>query len=200
MPQVTYPLRARSSARRPRRPAASPESALVLAALLVAALVLTWALAQLVPAFQARDEALLYHFTQLGGERVHDAARVGIHLLDPILFTLWALALVAIAVARGRPRVALAAAVILAVAPISADRLKPLLAYHHAHVGRVYHGFASWPSGHSTAAAVLAMCAVLVAPARLRGIVAVAGAAFALLYGAALLIDAWHMPGDVLGG
>jgi membrane-associated phospholipid phosphatase len=166
----------------------------------VAALALTWVLAELVPAFQTRDEAALYHFAILGGARVHGAAKLVLHLLDPLLFTIWSLALVAIAIARGRLRVALAAAVVLALAPITADRLKPLVAYHHAHVARLYHGYASWPSGHATAAAVLALCAVLVAPARLRRVVAIAGAAFALLVGVALLIDAWHMPSDVLGG
>src|SRR5438067_2881670 len=190
MSHATYPLRAGSSASRQRRGSAGPGCALWLAAVLVAALVLTWVLAELVPVFQARDEALLYHFTQLGGDRVHEAARVVIHLLDPLVFTLWALALVAIAIARGRPRVALAAAVVLAFAPIIADRVKPLLAYHHSHVGRVYHGYASWPSGHSTAAAALALCAVLIAPARWRRVVAFAGAGFVLLYGAALLVDA----------
>ena len=41
---------------------------------------------------------------------------------------------------------------------------------------------------------------MLIAPARWRRVVAFAGAAFVLLYGAALLVDAWHMPSDVLGG
>jgi membrane-associated phospholipid phosphatase len=143
---------------------------------------------------------LLLHFTQLGGTGLHEAARVILHLLDPLLFTIWALALVAIAVARGRPRIALAAAVVLAFAPIAADRLKPLLAYHHVHIAHVFNGYASWPSGHATAALALALCAVLVAPPRLRVAVALGGAAFVLLFGAALLIDAWHMPSDVLGG
>jgi len=89
---------------------------------------------------------------------------------------------------------------VLALAPITADRLKPLFAYHHVHIRHVFNGYASWPSGHATAAAILAFCAVLVAPARMRLGVALAGAAFALLFGAALLIDAWHMPSDVLGG
>jgi membrane-associated phospholipid phosphatase len=184
----------------PRRSPGSAGSALWLAGLCAAALALTWVLAELVPAFQARDAATLYHFTILGGSGMHEAARLVIHLLDPLLFTIWALALVLIAIARERLRVALAAATLLALAPISADRLKPLLAYHHAHVGRVFHGYASWPSGHATAAATLALCAVLVAPARMRRAVAFAGVAFALIQGAALLIDAWHMPSDVLGG
>ena len=58
MPQATYPLRAGSSARRQRSGSAGPGSALSLAAVLVAALVLTWVFAEFVPAFQTRDESL----------------------------------------------------------------------------------------------------------------------------------------------
>jgi membrane-associated phospholipid phosphatase len=161
---------------------------------------LTWTLAELVPAFQERDASALYHASLVGGDRTHEAARMLLHLLDPVLFTIWGLALVAIATARARPRVAFAIAVVMGFAPLCADRLKPLLAHHHAHVAGVYNGYASWPSGHATAAAALALCAVLAAPARLRRVVAVAGVAFALAVGAALLIRAWHMPSDVLGG
>jgi membrane-associated phospholipid phosphatase len=199
MSEATYSAPAVSPPRA-RRPPAGPRSALWVAGLCVAALALTWVLAELVPAARARDASLLHHFALLGGSGLHEAAKVLIHLLDPLVFTLWALALVAIAIARGRPRVALAAAIVLAFAPITADRLKPLLAYHHVHIAHVFNGYASWPSGHATAAAVLALCAALVAPPRLRVPVAVGGAAFVLLYGAALLIDAWHMPSDVLGG
>jgi membrane-associated phospholipid phosphatase len=199
MSEAAVPLAPR---RRPRGGVRgpSPASALQLAALLVAALVLTWVLAEFVPAFRTRDASLLYHFTQLGGSGLHEAANVTIRLLDPLLFTIWALALVAIAIARRRPRLALAVSVMLAFAPVTADRLKPLFAYHHVHVRHVFNAYASWPSGHATAAAILAFSALLVAPPRLRVPVALAGAAFTLLYGAALLIDAWHMPSDVLGG
>jgi membrane-associated phospholipid phosphatase len=173
--------------------------ALWLALALLGALAVTWVLAELVPAAQAKDASTLYRFTLIGGTRVHDVADFILHLMDPLLFTFWALALVAIAIARGRPRLALAVAVVLGFAPLASDRLKPLLAYHHAHVG-IFNGYASWPSGHATAAGALALCAALVAPGRLRHAVALAGAAFALLVGAALLIRAWHLPSDVLGG
>jgi membrane-associated phospholipid phosphatase len=66
--------------------------------------------------------------------------------------------------------------------------------------GAVRIGPASWPSGHSAAALALVLSAVLVAPARLRPLVAVIGAAFTLAVGLSLLILAWHMPSDVLGG
>ena len=89
----------------------------------------------------------------------------------------------------------------MALAQLTAETLKPLLAHPRVHLATTVHiGPASWPSGHSTAALALAFSAVLVAPARLRPVVAAVGAAFALAVGCALLILAWHMPSDVLGG
>jgi len=44
------------------------------------------------------------------------------------------------------------------------------------------------------------LCAALVAPRRMRSAVAILGGAFALGVGCALLIRAWHMPSDVIGG
>jgi membrane-associated phospholipid phosphatase len=105
------------------------------------------------------------------------------------------------ALARERPRVALAVAMVMALAPLSAELLKPLLAHPHASIGATQVvNAASWPSGHSTAAAALALCAVLVSPARLRPLIGALGGLFVLAVGAALLIRAWHMPSDVLGG
>ena len=44
------------------------------------------------------------------------------------------------------------------------------------------------------------LCAVLASPPRARPAVAAIGALFAAAVGLALLILAWHMPSDVLGG
>jgi len=44
------------------------------------------------------------------------------------------------------------------------------------------------------------LCAVLVAPQRLRPLVGMLGGIYVLAIGCALLILAWHMPSDVLGG
>jgi membrane-associated phospholipid phosphatase len=178
----------------------SARQALWLAGLCLIALALVWVVAQLVPAARARDIVALRDFTQLDGPKVGSVARFVLHLLDPMLYVIWAAVLVLIALARERARVALAVAVVLTLAPLSADRLKPLLAHPHPRLGEVGIGAASWPSGHATAAAALAMCAVLVAPARMRLRVAVLGAAFALGAGCAMLIREWHMPSDVLGG
>ncbi len=85
-------------------------------------------------------------------------------LLDPLLYTVWALLLVAVELLRRRPRVALAIAVVLPAAPGIAELLKPLLAHPHDSVGMQWIGPASWPSGHATAAMTLVLCALLVAP------------------------------------
>jgi membrane-associated phospholipid phosphatase len=175
-------------------------SALAVAGACVAALAALWAVAELIPAVQLKDATTLYHFTTLGRPGLDSVAEFLLHLLDPALFILWGVALVAVAIAEERPRVALAVAVVLAFAPVSADLLKPLLAHKHDHVGGAVIGAASWPSGHSTAATALAMCAVRVSPRRLRRPVAAIGAIFVLAVGFSLLMLAWHMPSDVLGG
>jgi membrane-associated phospholipid phosphatase len=178
----------------------SAQQALWLAGLCLIALALVWVVAQFVPAARARDILALRDFTQLDGPRVGTVAGFVLHLLDPALFVIWAAVLVLVALARERGRVALAVALVLTLAPLSADRLKPLLAHPHSRFGEIGIGAASWPSGHATAAAALALCAVLVAPARTRLLVGVLGAAFALGVGCAMLIREWHMPSDVLGG
>jgi membrane-associated phospholipid phosphatase len=163
-------------------------------------LALIWVVAELLPAAQVRDAVALRDFTLLGGPHVNALADLLLRLLDPLLFTVWALALVILALARRRPRVALAVALVMGLAPLASETLKPLLAHPHIPAGSIYVAPASWPSGHATAAAALVLCALLVAPARLRPAVGTLGAAFAAAVGCALLIRAWHMPSDVAGG
>jgi membrane-associated phospholipid phosphatase len=164
------------------------------------ALAAVWFVAALVPAAHIRDAAALRDFTQLDRAHVDTAAVALIRLLSPLLMSIWGLTLVLFAFARARPRIALAVAVVMSLAPLSADWLKPLLAHAHARAGTVQINAASWPSGHAAAAMALALCAVLVSPRRFRPLVGALGATFALAVGCALLIRAWHMPSDVLGG
>jgi membrane-associated phospholipid phosphatase len=182
------------------RRAAGLAGPLLLGASSLVALLVVWAVAELVPAAHVRDATLLGHFLARDYGSFHSLADHLPRLLNPLLFTLWSVALVLIALARQRPRVALAVAAVLALAPLSAEILKPLLAHSHLAVGQTQVDAASFPSGHSTAAAIVAMSAVLVAPPRLRPAVAALGAAFALAIGAALLVRGAHMPSDVLGG
>jgi membrane-associated phospholipid phosphatase len=173
---------------------------LCVAGLCLAALALTWVVAALVPATHYKDAVALYRFTLLGGPRLDEIARALLALLEPIAYTVWAIVLVVIALRRRGPQLALAVALVLACAPLIAEALKPLLAHPHAFVGDTSVGAASWPSGHATAATVLVLCAVLVVPERLRPAVAAFGLLFMAAIGFSLVMLAWHLPSDVLGG
>ena len=159
-----------------------------------------WVVAELVPAAHIKDAILLRHFTLLSGPHVDAAANTLLDLLDPLPLALVGAALVAFGLVRRRAAEAAAAAAIVVLSPLSAELLKPLLAHSHARAGAVHIGAASWPSGHSAAALALALAVTLLAPRRARPLVAAAGVGFALAVGCALLIQAWHMPSDVLGG
>jgi len=201
MPGHAYTAARMAARRAPRRAErSSPAGALGIAGLCVLALALVWVVAELVPSVQWKDAQALHDFTLLSRPSIDRPANFLLHLLNPLQFILWGVALVAVALARERPRVAVAVAAVMGLAPLTTEELKPLLAHPHVQIGAVHIGAASWPSGHSTAALALVMSAVLVAPARLRILVASIGAVFAVAVGCALLILAWHMPSDVIGG
>lgn len=174
--------------------------AFAVTALCLAGLAATWVVAALVPITHARDAAALYDFTRLGRPRVDMLANHILHLLEPGRYTVWALIVVGVALVRRRVRLALAMALVLPLAPLSAEVLKPLLAHPHAYAGLKDINPASWPSGHATAAMTLALCAILVAPYALQPMVALLGGTFVVGVGISLLILAWHMPSDVFGG
>lgn len=191
-------LRFDAPAGRSRQP--SVAWSLLAAGLFLVALAATWVVAALVPAAHLRDATILYDFMQLSRPRVDRVANGVLGLLEPSPFILWGTLLVAVALVRRRPRLALAVALVLTLAPLTAELLKPLLAHQHAYVGLQYVDAASWPSGHATAATVLSLCAVLVSPRWLRPAVAASGLVFLFAVGCSLLVLAWHMPSDVVGG
>jgi membrane-associated phospholipid phosphatase len=184
----------------PRREPPRAGAALAVAAACVLAMAVVYLVFANLHGAQTRDASLLHDFTRLDRPWIDTWGNHLLHLLEPLRFVLWGIAIVCFALARGRPRLALAVAVVLIGAPLSADILKPLLAYPHVAFGRVHVGSASWPSGHATAALTLVLCAVLVAPPRWRRPVAWLGGAYVVAIGLVLLILAWHMPSDVLGG
>jgi membrane-associated phospholipid phosphatase len=181
-------------------PRARAALALSAAALCLLGLLGVWALAAFVPATHMRDATLLYRFTELQRPTVDRLANDLLSLLSPLAYTGWALLIVGVALLRRQPWLALAVTIVLPAAPLSTELLKPLLAHPHAIVGWQWVGPASFPSGHSTAAATLVLCALLVAPRPLRPTIAALGCLFAAAVGVSLLVLAWHMPSDVLGG
>lgn len=178
----------------------STAAALRAAGLCLLGLALTWIVAELVPIAHVKDAVALHDFTELSRPRLDLIANGLLGLLDPLRYTLWGVALMSVALSRSRPRVALAVVVVMALAPLTSEALKPLLAHSHARIGWNVIVDASWPSGHSTAAMSLALCAVLVSPSRWRPAVAILGSVFAVAVGFSLLVLAWHMPSDVFGG
>lgn len=180
---------------------ARPGLALLAAALCAAGLAVVWALANVLPAGHAQDAIALRDFTRLDGPPLSGAASFLLSLMDPGIFAVLIALLVAVALLRRRPGVAIAVGLIAVLAPLSTELLKPLAAQAHdtALSGRFVTA-ASWPSGHSTAAMTFALGAVLVSPARLRAPVAILGVCFTVAVGFSVLVLAWHMPSDVFGG
>jgi membrane-associated phospholipid phosphatase len=164
-----------------------------------ALLALTWAAAFHTWPGVHFDRAIFNGFAGLQRPRVNHLANLIAHLCDPTPFVLFAAVILLVALVRRRPRMALAAGVILLGANATTELLKPLLAEPRVLPGEPV-AVASWPSGHATAAMSLALCAVLVAPARGRPVVAALGAAFAVAVSYSFLTLGWHFPSDVLGG
>jgi membrane-associated phospholipid phosphatase len=137
-------------------------------------------------------------FAGLERPRVEPTAERVAAIVDPAGFALLASLVVGTAVVRGRIRLACVVAVVLVAANLTTQALKRgVPAGDEAIALLPVPG--TWPSGHATAAMVLALCAVLVAPARARPVVAACGGLFAVAVAYSVLILQRHHPSDVLG-
>jgi len=156
-----------------------------------------------VPTLHHADALTLHGFMSLDRPATHPLASALAHMSDPLPYGVIGTLLIVVALARGRVAVAVAVAVVLLGAAVTTDYvLKPALAAsrHAPELGLRQVPRGSFPSGHATASMALALCAILVAPARVRPYVAALGAAFAIAVSFAFLSLDWHYPSDVLGG
>jgi membrane-associated phospholipid phosphatase len=156
-----------------------------------------------VPAVRVRDNAILHGFVALDRPSVDGKIDFLVHLGDPLPYALGGLICVGVALARRRGWRALAVVLLLPVTEVTTQVLKHALAEPRVTSWLSADdqiGATAFPSGHSTAAMTLALCAVLVAPPALRAVTALVGGAFAVAVGYGLLVLAWHFPSDVLGG
>ncbi len=122
-------------------------------------------------------------------------------LADTLPFAVGAAALAALAWLRGGRRLAVPIALVLLLANVVAQVTQ--IALRGAQQPAFPAGSAaegSWPSGHAAAAMLLALGAIVVAGPRLRAVTALAGLAYALGVGVALVGLGGHLPGDVLAG
>jgi membrane-associated phospholipid phosphatase len=160
------------------------------------------ALAYLSARARELDANALQGFLGVQDENSHFVFRKLGHLGDAKWVGLEAAILVAVALLRGRPRLAIAVVGLLAVTSVSSQILKALLEYPRwqGDVGLANVAPAAFPSGHSTAAMSVAIAGVIVAPARIRPVAALVGCGLALTVGLAVVSVGFHFPSDVAGG
>jgi membrane-associated phospholipid phosphatase len=164
-----------------------------------AALVVVGLGAAFVPVVRSVDAEAAAGFVSAAGSDLGVLTSRIARLCDEGPYLVLGLALVAVALLRGRRARAGAVVVLLVVTGLTTQILKASLGSPRA--GDILGvELGSWPSGHSTAAMTLALCAVLVAPRALRGPVAAMGAAFALAVGLGVVVMEWHLATDVAGG
>jgi membrane-associated phospholipid phosphatase len=147
------------------------------------------------------DAVVLGHFAERGSRTGSVAA--GVVLLGDLgaLLPLLALAC-AIALKRHRPRAALAAVFVVAGANLTTQLFKTLLAHprFEALLGYEQIGANSFPSGHTTAVASLAIAFAFVVPREWRPAVGLVGTGLVVAIGCSVMALDWHYPSDVIGG
>lgn len=137
----------------------------------------------------------------LRGPSATPVAMAAAHLADPAPVIVILSGLVVVGFACGRPRRAVAGVALVAIAVVSAEALKVVLAHPRPGEGVLQHvNAAAFPSGHATAATAVALAAVLVSPPRFRLPAALAAAAYAVAVCMSVLVLGFHFPSDVFGG
>jgi membrane-associated phospholipid phosphatase len=147
------------------------------------------------------DRSILVHLDRPNGARGHELASLVAHLSDPLPFIAILAAIVLVGLLARRGRETAAAIVLVAGANLTTQVLKHLLSHSRFEIQYGLHQplAEAFPSGHTTAAASLAVALLLVVPPRLRPLAAGAGAAFTAAVGIAVVVIQWHYPSDVLG-
>ena len=106
-------------------------------------------------------------------------------------------AIIAVALARGRWHLALAAGAVILGANVTTQVFKTLV-HRPDLVDSPFIAFNTLPSGHSTVAASLAAALVLVVPVRRRPLAATFGGLYAGGIAAMTLAAGWHRPSDAV--
>ena len=170
------------------------------AGLCAAAAVAVWAAAFHLGVVERLDFRALGRLESAGGARGVGLSSDLVRFFDPAPYAVLAGSLVIGALVAGRVRAGLAAAVLLAGSAVTTQLLKQALATPRAFPNGHPLPAASWPSGHTTAVVSLSLAVLLLGPARLRPLVAAAGALVSAATAAALLVLGSHYPTDIAGG
>lgn len=155
-----------------------------------------------VAAGERLDATILRRLAVHDGGTIHAVAAAVTALGEPLALLAILALLVALGFAVGRSREALAAAAIVAGANVTTQVLKELLSHPRLQEELVGYGRPwpdAFPSGHTTAAASLAVALLFVVPPRFRFEAAAVGAAFTAAMAVAVVLMSWHYPSDVVG-
>lgn len=147
-----------------------------------------------------RADLRLLELGPLAPGTLHRLADAIVSPFDPIPYVLLVAAVVGAALLARRRELAIAAAALMVGAAATTQVLKSLLAADRPQTFKAFLPPNAWPSGHTTAAAALALAIVLLSPPGRRRPVAIAAAAAVAVVGVALVALGRHFPSDVLGG
>jgi membrane-associated phospholipid phosphatase len=131
---------------------------------------------------------------------VHRLAEVLISPFDPVPYLLVTMVVLVAAVLGGRARTGVIAVGAMGAAAVTTQLLKHAVAEPRPQAAGLHLPADAWPSGHTTAAAALAVAFVLITPPGRRRVVALVAATGTALVAIALLVLGHHYPSDVLGG
>jgi membrane-associated phospholipid phosphatase len=124
--------------------------------------------------------------------------------LHPRYYVEIGIVVVAVIVIRRRWRLAVAVVFLLAATPVAAEVLKNVLDYPRLRPftapGQARISPASWPSGHTAAAAALGLALTVAVPRAVRWCAAVVGALLVAGVSADVVLSGAHFPSDALGG
>jgi membrane-associated phospholipid phosphatase len=128
----------------------------------------------------------------------HDAAQQLLTTISVGSLALATAVLVAQALLRRRIGLALVAGSVIGGSVATTEVLKRMLARPDLVIdGRMWSN--SFPSGHATVALAVGMAATLVAPPRVRRVVAFVAVLYGAAVGIAVVAAGWHRPSDVAG-
>lgn len=152
-------------------------------------------------AAQRLDAAVLARLTESGSRSGSVTAGIA-HLGDPVVLLLMLGLACGIGLARRQPRGALAALAVVAGANLTTQLFKALLAHprFQSALGAEQLAANTFPSGHATAAASIAIAFLFVVPRDWQPLAALCGATLVAAVGCSVMALSWHYPSDVLGG
>ena len=157
---------------------------------------LTWRVFVAWPTGQLIDDAA-WQGSTFGRDVIGSVVRPIVRVISEPFLVLAAIAAFIIAALQRRWSIAIAATAMLAGANVTTQLLKERL-FVRPDFDLTERAVNTLPSGHTTAAAAVAATALLIAPPRWRGPVALVGAGYAAATGMGTLAMGWHRPSDVV--